>query len=149
MRSELLELAGYLEAYCHRSNSSLNIRIANLEADRAQLLSENITLRDENNRFRQETEKNYSRRAVESVGLVKGRLAAKVAELSDLMAELEVAHTQTKPIEQSPAPKNTRRHSFKRSPSHTQAWRSTLYGPEVTGLAPIVEDRYFPRRTLE
>jgi hypothetical protein len=110
------------------------------------LLSENITLRDENNRLRQDIEKDYTKKAIEGVGLVKDKLAAKIAELSELMVELERAHA--KPAEPVSI-KSARRRSYKRSPTQIRNWKSTLCGPEVTGLAPIVEDKYFPRLTLK
>ena len=130
-----------------RSNSTLNIRIATLEADRSGLLSDNITLREENNQLRQELEKNLSKRALQNVGSVKDKLSAKVAELNELMLLLDKAHTE-KP-RPAPTPKPTRRRSYQRSPTQQLNWRATLYGPEVTGLAPIVEGKCFPRRTLE
>ena len=130
-----------------RSNSALNIRVANLEADRSQLLSENITLREENNQLRQELEKDASKRALKNVGSVKDKLAAKVTELNELVLLLDKAHTERP--QPTPPPKSTRRRSYQRSPTQQRNWRQTLYGPEVTGLAPIVEGKYFPRRTLE
>ena len=63
------------------------------------------------------------------------------------MLLLDKAHTERP--QPTPAPKATKRRSFYRSPTHQRNWRSTLYGPEVTGLAPIVEGKHFPRRTLE
>lgn len=120
--------------------------MATLEADRAQLLSENITLRGQNNHLTQEQARDYTKRAIQNVGLVKEKLFAKVTELNQLMNELEIA--QAKPTKQESAPNLARRRSYKRSPTHFRNWKNSLHGPEVTGLAPILEDKCYPRRTL-
>ena len=130
----------------NRSNSEIKIKVAILEADRAQLLSENITLRAQNNHLRQEQARDYTKQAIQDVGFVKDRLVAKVAELNQLMGELEIA--QAKPAGQESTPSVVRRRSYKRSPNSFRNWKTSLYGPEVTGLAPILEDKYFPRQTL-
>ena len=77
---------------------------------------------------------------------MKDKLVAKVTELNELMKELEIA--QAKPPKQETAPNTARRRSYKRSPTQFRNWKNSLYGPEVTGLAPIVEDKYYPRRML-
>ena len=80
---------------------------------------------------------------------IRGRLEAKLTELGSLVQELGVVQKSTR----SPRRKSYIRKSPKRSPDQKN-WKNTLTISEVTGgtdgrLPPIVEDKYFPRRTLE
>ena len=89
---------------------------------------------------------------LEGVDFVKGKLEAKLAELGGLVQEL--GHVQ-KNVEGQRA---QRRRSVNRSPPKRSPdqrhWKNALTLSEVTGgadgrLPPIVEDKYFPRRTME
>lgn len=89
---------------------------------------------------------------LEEVGLIKDKLDIKLAELGGLVFDL--GRTQKTVIAaSSPSRRRSRRKSPKRSPDQRN-WRNALTLSEVTGgqdgrLPPIVEDKYFPRRTLE
>lgn len=99
-----------------------------------------------------ETEKTLGHSVLEGVDLVKGKLEAKLAEIGGLVQELGQVQ---KNIESQRAQRrrSISRNSPKRSPDQRN-WKNTLTLSEVTGgvdgrLPPIVEDKYFPRRTME
>ena len=86
------------------------------------------------------------------MGTVKGKLDAKLTELGGLMQELGKIQ-KTAENHQSHKRKSMGRVSPKRSPDQKN-WKNTLTLSEATGggegrLPPIVEDKYFPRKTLE
>ncbi len=89
---------------------------------------------------------------LEGVDNVKGKLEAKLAEIGGLIQELgnvqKIIDTQ-----RTQRRRSINRSSPKRSPDQRN-WKNALTLPEVTGgadgrLPPIVEDKYFPRRTME
>ena len=86
------------------------------------------------------------------MGTVKERLEAKLTELGDLVHELgRIQVAAEKP--RSPKRKSLNQTEPKRSPDQKN-WKNNLTLSEVTGggdgrLPPIVEDKYFPRKTLE
>ena len=89
---------------------------------------------------------------LEGVDLVKGKLEAKLAELGGLVQELGNVQKNAE-SQRAQRRRSLYRSSPKRSPDQRN-WKNTLTLPEVTGgadgrLPPIVEDKYFPRRTME
>lgn len=88
---------------------------------------------------------------LEGVDIVKGKLEAKLAELGGLVQEL--GNVQKNVDSRGAKRRSINRNSPKRSPDQKN-WKNTLTLSEVTGAAdsrlpPIVEDKYFPRRTME
>jgi len=89
---------------------------------------------------------------LEEVGSIKDKFEIKLAELGGLVFDLGRTH-KSGIAASSPSRRHSRRRSTKRSPDQRN-WRNALTLSEVTGgqdgrLPPIMEDKYFPRRTLE
>lgn len=139
-------------AYCERANSTQSVRIRNLECEVSRLLGENVSLREQIIKLHYELEQTTNKAVLESVDTVKGRLETKLSELGNLVRELgEVQKTSDAQLARKR--KSLDRKSPKRSPDQRN-WRNTLTFSEVVGsgdgrLPPIVEDKYYPRRTLE
>ncbi len=134
-----------------RANSTQSLRIRNLESEISRLLAENIAFREQCIKLQYELDNGPGRGAMESVGIIKGRLEAKLTELGCLVEELGAVQKSKR--NRSPRRKSTIQSPPKRSPDQKN-WKNTLTLSEVTGgtdgrLPPIVEDKYFPRRTLE
>lgn len=135
-----------------RVNSTQSVRIRNLECEISRLLSENIALRERVISLQYEVDKRPRRSVLEDMGTVKGKLEAKLAELGGLVQELgriQVAAENPR----SPKRKSLNRTEPKRSPDQKN-WKNNFTLSEVTGggdgrLPPIVEDKYFPRKTLD
>ena len=99
-----------------------------------------------------ELEHRPKREALEDLGEVKDKLEAKLAELGGLVFELGRAQ-KSAIVTSASSRRQSRGKSPKRSPDQ-RIWRNALTLSEVTGgqdrrLPPIVEDKYYPRRTLE
>jgi hypothetical protein len=109
-------------------------------------------LREQVINLQNELEYRPGKALLEEVGSIKNKLEIKLAELGGLVFDL--GRTQKTGIAaSSPSRRRSRRKSPKRSPDQRN-WRNALTLSEVTGgqdgrLPPIVEDKYFPRRTLE
>lgn len=134
-----------------RANSTQSLRIRNLESEISRLLAENIAFREQCIKLQYELDNGPGGGAMEIVGEIRGRLEAKLTELGCLVQELGVIQKSKR--NRSPRRKSTIRSSPKRSPDQKN-WKNALTLSEVTGgtdgrLPPIVEDKYFPRRTLE
>ncbi|KAL8934663.1 MAG: hypothetical protein Q9211_005108 [Gyalolechia sp. 1 TL-2023] len=127
-------------------NSTQSLRIRNLESEVSRLLSENITLREQIIKLQFEIDNNFG---ADSISAVKGKLETKLAELGGLVQQLG----------KSAADRRTarRRSGVKSSPKESPAqkhWKNALNISEVTAgadgrLPPIVEGKYYPRRTLD
>lgn len=111
-------------------------------------MSENIALREQVIKLQFEIDNNVG---AGDVGTVKGRLEAKLLELGSLVKELGN-------VQQSAEDRRAmrRRSGVKVSPKKSldqRNWKNALTISEVTGgadgrLPPIVEGKYYPRRTL-
>ena len=118
----------------------------------SRLLAENISLREEIIRLQYEAEKNAENCMSEGVDKVKSRLEAKLSELGFLVRELgEVRNNPT--AQHARKRKSINRSSPKRSPNQ-KIWKNTpTLSEAIEGadgrLPPIIEDKYYPRRTLE
>lgn len=132
-----------------RVNSTQSIRIRTLESDISRLLSENIALREEVIRLQFEIDSHVGSG---NISTVKARLEAKLLELGGLVQELGNVERSTEDRRAL-----RRRSGAKVSPKESpdqRNWKNALTISEVTGgadgrLPPIVEDKYYPRRTLE
>ncbi|MCJ1475329.1 hypothetical protein MMC13_003991 [Lambiella insularis] len=135
-----------------RANSTQSLRIRNLEAETSRLLSENLALREQVISLQHELDCRPKRSVLEDLGLVKDKLDIKLAELGSLVFELGQAR-KSAIADNSPPRRRSRKASPKRSPDQRN-WKNVLSLSEVTGgqdgrLPPIVEDKYYPRRTLD
>ncbi|MCJ1304936.1 hypothetical protein MMC08_007749 [Hypocenomyce scalaris] len=134
-----------------RANSTQSLRIRNLEAETSRLLSENLGLREQIIKLQHEVNGSRSRYFAEDVGTVKAKLEEKLAELGSLVTELGGIGNDGR-HNRSP-PRKSGRASHKQSPDQKN-WKNALTLSEATGgldgrLPPIVEDKYFPRRTMD
>ena len=98
-----------------------------------------------------EAEKVTGRAVLEGVDIVKSKLEAKLAEFGGLVQEL--GNVQKNIDSRRVQRRSMNRSSPRRSPDQKN-WKNTLTLSEVTGgtdgrLPPIVEDKYYPRRTME
>lgn len=135
-----------------RVNSTQSVRIRNLEGDVSRLLSENLALRERIISLHHEVEKRPGRAMLDGISVVKGRLEAKLTELGELVQELGVVTTVGE-RRRSSKRRSMDRSSPKISPDQS-TWRNGLRCSEFAGglegrLPPILEDKYFPRKTLE
>lgn len=136
-----------------RVNSTQSVRIRNLEGDVSRLLSENITLRERIISLHHEVEKRPGRAMLDGLSAVKGRLESKLTELGELVQELGDV-TAAGERRRSSKRRSIDRSSSKRLDPGQRTWRNGLSCSEFTGglegrLPPILEDKYFPRKTLE
>lgn len=111
-----------------------------------------MSLREQIIKLHYEVEKSTSRAVSEGVVTVKGKLEAKLAELGGLVKELGNVQ-KTADDQRAQKRKSLNRSSPKRSPDQRN-WKNALTLSEVTGgadgrLPPILEDKYYPRRTME
>jgi Shugoshin N-terminal coiled-coil region len=134
-----------------RINSTQCIRIRNLENEVSRLLAENLGLREQILRLQTEAESRSSQEVLDHVNAIKSNLEVKLLELGALVTALGDA----------PPPK--RKASAKEGktvrPSPTQSpdqknWKNMCTLSEAVGLQdgklpPILEDKSYPRRTLE
>ena len=135
-----------------RVNSSQSIRIRNLESEVSRLLSENVSLREQVIKLHNEAEQSTELAVFESVNNVKGNLEAKLSELGRLVQELGNVQKNVDG-QRKQRRRSILRNSPKRSPDQRN-WKNALTLSEVTGgadgrLPPILEDKYYPRRTME
>ena len=104
-------------------------------------------------KLQNEVDRGPKQAAVDNVATIRLRLEAKLAEIGHLVQDLGEAHGSLG-IPQTSRRKSTQQSSPKRSPDQRN-WKNTFTLSDVTGysdvsrLPPIVEDKYYPRRTLE
>lgn len=135
-----------------RANSTQSLRIRNLESEVSRLLSENVSLREQIIKLQYEIEKNNSQSIEDNVTSVKAKLEEKLVELGSLVKELGQVQKITGTRKTSKR-KSAGQSSPQRSPDQRN-WKNGLTLSEATGgidgrLPPILEDKYYPRRTME
>jgi hypothetical protein len=122
-----------------------------LESEISYLLSENIALRQHIIRLQHEVDRRPGHTVLDDMGDLKGKLEAKLVEIGSLVQELGKIQTDAE-NRRSPKRRPISNASPKTSPGQ-KVWKNVLTLAEVTGaegrLPPIVEDKYFPRKTLE
>ena len=139
-----------------RVNSTQSLRIRNLEAEISRLLAENIALREQAIYSAQEAERwRSSQKLTKEVDILKDRFESKLLEVNALVTELG-----------SLPEKVARRSSFRRksgvvdtlkSPDQKDWKNKQTIGGVLAGerelqegrLPAILEDKYYPRKTLE
>lgn len=133
-----------------RANSTQSLRIRSLENETSRLLAENLGLRGEIAHLQNELEHGKAKRIAEHTGIVKSQLEAKLLELGALLSGL--GH--------GASPKRKSRdggHSTGPSPVTSpdqKKWKNMCTLSEAVAgqdgrLPPIVENKLYPRRTLE
>ncbi|KAF4637635.1 hypothetical protein G7Y89_g467 [Cudoniella acicularis] len=132
-----------------RANSSQSLRIRNLENETSRLLAENLGLREQILRLQGELENGQAQRIAAHTGHVKSQLETKLLELGALINGLGQEPTK----EKSPKPGKITRASPSQSPDQKN-WKSMCTLSEAVAgqegrLPPILENKTYPRRTLE
>ena len=135
-----------------RANSVQSLRIRTLESDVSRLLAENISLRERIITLDQEVEKFNSVPFLgDGVDEVKGKLAAKLEELGTLVTELgSLPKIMKKPPASVEQPEDGERQTTLDRPTRRRAM--ALFdgdGFDDGRLPVIMEDKYYPRKTLE
>ena len=129
------------------------MRIRNLESEISRLLSENIAIRERVISLQHEVNRSPEKTAMISIGLVQSQLEAKLGEMGELVQELGKAHSSIS-VGRTSRRRSIKQSSPKKSPDQRN-WKNTLTLSEVTcgsessRLPAIIEDKTYPRRTLE
>jgi hypothetical protein len=127
-----------------------SLRIRSLESEVSHLLGENVSLREQVINLTQEIERLESAKLLhDGVYEIKGRLDAKLAELNGLASELRMLPRKAgklgdKSGAESDHPKAT---ALEPRPRATDSECNA--GFDDGKLPAILEDKYYPRRTLE
>lgn len=128
-----------------RVNSTQSLRIRSLENETSKLLAENLGLREQILRLQDKLEEGRAQRIADHTGALKAQLEAKLLEIGTLVNSLseeprrqKSAKDATKSTD-SPAQKNWR---------NSCSLADTLANQEGR-LPPILENKSYPRRTLE
>jgi len=133
-----------------RVNSTQSVRIRNLENEVSRLLAENLVIREENLGLRGKLNKSQGYRLVEHTHTVRTQMEAKVRELNALITSLG---TSPPPEKISPKSGKIVSSSPKQSPDQRNWKNICTLSEAIEGqegrLPPILEDKFFPRRTLE
>ncbi|CAI7592734.1 unnamed protein product [Penicillium pancosmium] len=133
-----------------RVNSMQSMRIRSLESEVSHLLSENVSLRGQIITLTQENERLNSAKALQNgVYEIKARLDAKLAELNGLVSDLGTLPRKAGKMfkDKSFDPNSDRLKTAEAPPRATDP----DYNAEIEDgkLPAILEDKYFPRKTLE
>ncbi|KAL3459973.1 hypothetical protein BJX64DRAFT_264088 [Aspergillus heterothallicus] len=140
-----------------RVNSIQSLRIRGLESEVSHLLSENVSLREQVITLTQELERLEAAKALcDGIYRMKSRLDSKLVELGSLVTELGSLPRQfSKTTRETavPEPKTTAERQSKQSSSinhSNSADCDTSLDHYLGGRLPVIlEDKYYPRRTLE
>ncbi|KAJ5768814.1 hypothetical protein N7520_003373 [Penicillium odoratum] len=127
-----------------RVNSMQSLRIRSLESEVAHLLAENVSLRQQVINVTQEAERLEAAKMLHAgVYAIKSRLDAKIAELNDLALDLGMLPRKVGTLEKSDMERP------KMAGSRPQPIDPDYPGVEDGKLPAILEDKCYPRRTLE
>jgi hypothetical protein len=133
-----------------RANSAQSLRIRNLENETSRLLVENLGLREQILRLQNELENGQSKRVADHTADVKSQLEAKLLELGALITGLGDDPKQKKKSLKSG---QLTRESPSRSPVQKNWKNMCTLSEAVAGqegrLPPILENKTYPRKTLE
>ncbi|KAH7350971.1 hypothetical protein BKA65DRAFT_396711 [Rhexocercosporidium sp. MPI-PUGE-AT-0058] len=132
-----------------RANSTQSLRIRNLENETSRLLAENLGLRGQILQLQGELENGRSQRIAQHTGVVKSQLEAKLLELGALLSGLG----------EVPSPQRRRQSGKVARPSPATSpdqknWKNICSLSEAVAgqegrLPPILENKSYPRKTLE
>lgn len=131
-----------------RVNSMQSLRIRSLESEVSHLLSENVSLREQVITLNQEIERLEAAKLLsDGVYEIKSKLDAKLAELSHLTMDLGMLPRKVNKLCQTAPPANPKTSD---PDAHPRTTESDLNAGVDDGRLPaIMEDKYYPRRTLE
>lgn len=132
-----------------RANSTQSLRIRNLENETSRLLAENLGLREQIIRLQKEIDDGAAQRIANHTIELKSQLEAKLREIGALISGLG----DDAPKKKSPQAGKITRASPARSPDQKN-WKNMCTLSEAVGgqdgrLPPILENKTYPRRTLE
>jgi hypothetical protein len=133
-----------------RANSTQSLRIRSLENETSRLLAENLGLREQILRLQSELENGKAQRIADNARATKSQLEEKLLELGALINSLGDEQVRK---ENSPQIGKVARTSPDRSPNQRD-WRNMCTLSEAVAaqegrLPPILENKLYPRRTLE
>ncbi|KAJ5587943.1 uncharacterized protein N7459_003708 [Penicillium hispanicum] len=134
-----------------RVNSMQSLRIRSLESEVSHLLAENVSLREQVINLTQEIERLEAVKGLHNgVYEIKSRLDSKLAELSNLASELGMLPRRAGKLDggKSNIDPNCRKATAPDLKART-AESEHLTEIDYGRLPPILENKYYPRRTLE
>ncbi|KAL9043753.1 MAG: hypothetical protein Q9214_003071, partial [Letrouitia sp. 1 TL-2023] len=126
-----------------------SVRIRSLEGEIAHLLSENIALREQIIKLEGEIDQIS---AFEAISTIKEGLGFKLIEFGNLIQELGTVQRRCKDTRRSrrrSTAHNPLKASQSQDPRKTVFPRSEITGEDDSRLPPILEDKSYPRRTLD
>jgi hypothetical protein len=133
-----------------RANSAQSLRIRNLENETSRLLAENLGLREQILQLQNELENGNAQRIADNTSIVKSQLEAKLLEIGALVTSLGGV---SPPKRKSPREGKLTRASPSKSPDQRNWKNLCTLSEAVAGqegrLPPILENKSYPRRTLE
>jgi len=132
-----------------RANSTQSLRIRNLENETSRLLAENLGLREQIIRLQNELDNGQAQRMADHTVAIKSQLENKLLEIGALLSNLGDEPTKKK----SPRMRKITRASPSKSPDQKN-WKNMCSLSEAVGaqegrLPPILENKTYPRKTLE
>jgi hypothetical protein len=123
-------------------NSAQAVRIRNLESEVSRLLAENLELRGQI--ITQETQPYRSRNFISHVGEIRSELDSKLQEIATLVAKLD------RPVKEARrSSTGTRLPKAKPRTSEERMQMMESLVDQEGRLPAIIENKYYPRRTLE
>ncbi|TVY17869.1 Shugoshin [Lachnellula arida] len=133
-----------------RTNSTQSLRIRNLENEVSRLLAENLGLNEQIIRLANQLENGKAQRTVDHTEVVKSQLEAKLLEIGALITSLGDVPPRKKRTSQGG---RTTQASPSTSPDQKK-WKNMCTLSEAVAsqegrLPPILEDKAYPRQTLE
>ena len=133
-----------------RANSTQSLRIRNLENETSRLLAENLGLREQIIQLQNELDNGKAQRIADNSGAIKSQLEAKLLEIGALITSLG---NGVAPKKRSPREGKITRASPSQSPDQRNWKNMYTLSEAVAGqegrLPPILENKSYPRRTLE
>ncbi|TVY42197.1 Shugoshin [Lachnellula subtilissima] len=133
-----------------RTNSTQSLRIRNLENEVSRLLAENLGLNEQIIRLANQLENGKAQRTVNHTEVVKSQLEAKLLEIGALITSLGDVPPRKKRTSQGG---RTTQASPSTSPDQKRWKNMCTLSEAVAGqegrLPPILEDKAYPRQTLE
>ncbi|KAL1967494.1 hypothetical protein VTN77DRAFT_3009 [Rasamsonia byssochlamydoides] len=132
-----------------RANSIQSLRIQSLESEVSHLLKENAALREQVISLSHDVEKFEAARSLNNeICTYKDKLASKLAELGSLVEELGMMPQKFSRVSEHRKDSGAERRQSSVVPHKRTAIGSD--GSEEDGRLPVIlEDKYFPRKTLE
>lgn len=126
-----------------------SLRIRSLESEVSHLLAENVSLREQVINLTQEIERLQAAKLLhDGVYEIKGRLDSKLAELTTLIADLGTLPRKVGKLS-GEGSEETRPKTSASELRHRVTEPEYHAGVDDGKLPAIMEDKYYPRRTLE